>query len=245
MNDPHVAVMKYRLVVADSFEFRDPPDVEVDVPQFGGRLSKGLLTLEPRQHFAAESEVKPIADAFVLAWEIDDGLRYDRPRFHFGFERSEIIDRHPTPGALVGHIHAFSTFTGTLTSIALAYPIFPHDFVITPEVKKLWDRFSKYLAGGESLPNMAYCCLTLLEGKKGGRKAAATKYQIQYAVLDKLGELSSERGDNLTARKITPRTSPFSEKERNWTESAIKTIIRHLATRSAGTRLTMADLPPL
>ncbi len=67
MNDPHVAALIYRLTVPKSLEFQDPPDKEIDTPEFTGRLSKGLLTLEPREHFETESQVKPMADAYVLS----------------------------------------------------------------------------------------------------------------------------------------------------------------------------------
>jgi hypothetical protein len=64
----------------------------------------------------------------------------------------------------------------------------------------------------DPLLGMAYACLTLLE--KGNRKLAAKHYAIHNDVLRKLGELTSTRGDNATARKISDRTTPLSERER-------------------------------
>lgn len=244
MNDPHVAALKYKIEVYKPYKFHDPADVKIDTQEFGGELSKGMLTLEPRQHFATEVEVRPSADAFVLAWEVDAGLRHGCHWLHFCFEKSEIIDRQPTPGALEGRSHGRATVTGLLTATLSAYPNPPQCFVASPEVKKLWDRYCRFLAGKESLQSTAFWCLTLLQ-EQVGRKSAANKYRIGRTVMNNLARLSTERGDSLTARKVTRNQTPLAEKERDWMESAIRAIIRHIATQSAGGRLIMADLPPL
>jgi hypothetical protein len=44
MNDPHVVSLKYRLVETGFIKFDDPPDVDIDTPDFRGSLSKGVLT---------------------------------------------------------------------------------------------------------------------------------------------------------------------------------------------------------
>jgi hypothetical protein len=85
MNDPHVAALRYRLTVDESLEFRNPPDLQINTTEFTGHLSKEVLTLVPKKHFKNESEIKPIADSFIVAWEIDAGLRYG-PKIHFHFD---------------------------------------------------------------------------------------------------------------------------------------------------------------
>ncbi len=93
---------------------------------------------------------------------------------------------------------------------------------------------------------MAYYCLSFLEGnEKDKRKKAEKCYDIDFAVLDKLGELTSARGDQTTARKASQSTSPLSASESNWIDATIKAIIKHLATRQPGQTLKMSDLPPL
>ena len=248
MNDPHVATLKYRLVVDEPLQFHDPPDVEISTLDFTGRLSGGSLRLEPRGHFETESEVRPLADAYVAAWEIDAGLRCG-PKFHFLFEGSEIVDRQPTPGTiavtLADSLSHTSVDSLSVTVTLSAYPNPPQAFVVTPEVEILWARYCQYVANREPLTGMAYFNYTVIKATAGSIRNAAQHFGIQEKVLKRLGELSSERGDNLIARKVTPRRKPLSQIEKNWVECAIKAIIRQLATRQSGTRLMMSDLPPL
>ncbi len=116
MNDPHVASLQYRAIVEPPYEFQDPPDLGIASPDFEGTLSNGLLTLKHKSHFSTEAEVKPIADNFVLAWQIDAGLCRNQPWLNFSFVRSDIVDGQPTPGA----IHAsIVENTAIVTSVAM------------------------------------------------------------------------------------------------------------------------------
>lgn len=122
------------------------------------------------------------------------------------------------------------------------YPAPPTGFKASPNVRTLWDRYQHYREGRESLPGMAYFCLTLLETMAGrqpedaakkrkisnARKKAAEKYHIDENVLAKLGDLSSARGDARTARKATAMARSHTPAEVAWTESAIRAIIHRV-----------------
>lgn len=245
MNDPHVVTLKYRVLETDSFEFQDPPDINIDTPYFRGRLSKYILILEPKEHYESEIQIRPIADKFLHSWEIAAGLQYGRPNFRIRFEGSQIMDRKPSQGEQSVHINSCLHSSGSLQAkpIYRAYPTPPEEFQVTPEVEVLWDRYCRFLDGKEPLLSMAYFCLTLLE--RGDRKQAALHYGIDSKVLNKLGELTSTRGDNTTARKLTVTTSQLSNIEQTWIESTIKAVIKHLATIKPGQILKMTDLPQL
>jgi hypothetical protein len=97
---------------------------------------------------------------------------------------------------------------------------------------------------------MAYACLTFLQAIAGGRKQAAQQLKIHEDVLERLGELTSKRGDPRTARKferyITP--SPLTHAEIVWVEAAIKAIIRRVGEREAIDtlpKINIGDLPEL
>ena len=98
---------------------------------------------------------------------------------------------------------------------------------------------------------MAYFCLTVLEiatgSKRDKRRKAAAKYRIEPAVLKKLRELSSDRGDPRRARKMpTPATPPLSGTEEAWIHAAIKQLILRVGDQRNVLDLptiTMADLP--
>jgi hypothetical protein len=110
-------------------------------------------------------------------------------------------------------------------------------------------RYHGYRDGREPLLSMAYFCLTVLEANAGGRSAAARKYRIDKAVLHKLGELTSRRGDLATARKATAGVAaPLTGPETAWLEVAVKTLIWRLGDTGDTTKLpsiTLAELPIL
>ena len=101
---------------------------------------------------------------------------------------------------------------------------------------------------------MAFFCLTVLEESTGGghnkRQQAAQRYGIDADVLAKLGELTSELGDERTARKFKSGGRPHSDAEKAWIIAVVKMIIRrageyaHDPTAPRET-VTMTDLPPL
>jgi hypothetical protein len=250
MNDPHVVSLTYRLVETEFIKFNDPPDVQIDTPDFQGRLSKDMLKLEPKEHFASEAEVRPIADDFVRGWEIAAGLATGRPVFDFRFEGSHVEDREPAPGTRSIHISDHMQMSGTVKveKISPAYPDPPEDFHLTPEVEMLWNRYCRFIEGGELFLSMGYFCLTFLENRFTGsdkRRQAASGYGIDIDVLNKLGELTSTRGDDATARKAAGVPTPLSGREEAWINEAIKAIIKQLAIVQTGQILRMSDLPPL
>jgi hypothetical protein len=98
---------------------------------------------------------------------------------------------------------------------------------------------------------MAYFCLTVVESAAGGRNRrtnAAKTFGISQNVLDKLGDLTTNRGDREIARKAHLNLQPVKGAERAWIEATIKQLILRLCDgpqRSHRKQLTMADLPPL
>ena len=96
-------------------------------------------------------------------------------------------------------------------------PILP--FEATPLVELLWNRYKEYREGRSQLLAMGYFCLTALESygmpAKGRRQHVAATYNIDKAVLDTLGRLTSEHGDEITARKL-PSKNPLTPQGREW-----------------------------
>jgi hypothetical protein len=103
---------------------------------------------------------------------------------------------------------------------------------------------------------MAYFCLTLLKNRARGKKReklnnAAKKYAIQPDVLKKLGKLSSEKGDEETARKVSSSNlDALTIKEIAWINAVIKMFIRRIGEyeydpTASLSMIKMADLPPL
>lgn len=237
--DPHVVSLAYRLSLSDQVEFRNPPPVDINTPDFAGRLADGILTLEPKTHFSTVEDVRPLSDAFVRAWEIAADLTYNWPVFRFAFDGASISDASTD---VVVSTHTSFADAATRFNLKVGgdrYPTPPSSYQITPEIEAIWKRYIGYLQRREPLLTMAYFCLTLLE--RGNRHAAAKKHSIEIDILNTLGELTSTRGDQVTARKMIARTTPLSPEEQRWVEAAMRAIIQHLTFDQTKT-LRMTDI---
>ena len=97
---------------------------------------------------------------------------------------------------------------------------------------------------------MAYAVVTLVEAIAGGRKAAASTFQISDRVLRTIRHLASTKGDAETLRKFEAgmRLDPLTGAESSWLEAAIRRVVRRMGEHAAGVplvRITMDDLPKL
>jgi hypothetical protein len=128
-------------------------------------------------------------------------------------------------------------------------------------------RWVRYVKQGEPLLAAAYWALTMLEAAPGvatpvmrragnptrrpskKRLNASAFFNIDYDVLDNVGELVSTRGGDDEGRKAEGRSAPLSPAEKEWVKAAFRAIVRRVAEweRHQGPPprpLTMKDLPP-
>lgn len=218
-------------------------------------LDEGRLTITPKGHFATIEEARANIEPFLRAWELDVALRTGPGWLTFAYENAEVIDRDPpTDGhyvmALSAGAHLVVGGSAGLHVTRARYPVPPAYFLATPDVETMWQRFDGYMKGREPLLGMAYFCLTVAETLHGGRKAAGKALAIEQAILRKLGELSTNAGDGVTARKRRPESTkqPITAREIQWIEDATKALIHRTGQFAAGASLlplTMADLPTL
>jgi hypothetical protein len=124
--------------------------------------------------------------------------------------------------------------------------------MISPDVETLWYRYEGYVQGRELLLGMAFACLTFLEAQVRGRANVAKTYAIDVAILSKLGDFTTNLGDERTARKFHGRSArrPSAPQEAAWIDAAIRMIIRRVGEYAADPtaslpELSMSDLPPL
>lgn len=128
------------------------------------------------------------------------------------------------------------------------YPDPPDKFRLSPDARTLWDRYEGYEEEREPLFSMGYACLEFLEGRAGGRRGVAARYNIESEVLDDLGRLTSTRGSSDVARKPSASQREATPEERKWIEESIRKIIRQVGISDADhdpEELTKGDLPPL
>lgn len=264
MRDPHVESLRYRLKTSETTIYKNPPAVKFTRNEFECHLNDGVLTCHMREHYPTVGEARRVVGDFLRSWEIKTALELGRGEMRFQFEDSHVIDRNPPPPGSSEFVHVSASgvmkFTGSAISelriTRSKYPDPPTFFTVTPDVETLWQRYNNYLDGKELLLSMANFCLTLVEnkagkkGKKGKRDSAADLFEIDKPILKMLGNLTANRGDSMTARKVPEKGDliPLSGKEIEWIKAAVKIIIRRMgehANIQSAQRITMKDLPKM
>jgi hypothetical protein len=253
MRDPHVESLTYRLAPDATWEYVNAPRLEGEIDEFRFDLENGTLALHMKKHFASVEEARASATGFLFVWEVDAALRHGRGAIRFIFQDAQLVDRiPPPPGTLEAHVTgtALVVTAGEVTVriTSAAYPGPPSNMKSTPDLESLWLRYDGYRAKREPLSTMAYFCLTVLETAAGNRSQASKQFNIEFEVLKKIGELTANRGDRATARKMHANLAPYTPLEIGWIEEAIKLTIRRVAEIAAGAtcaKMTMKDLPAL
>ena len=212
-----------------------------------------------KDHFATERDARDAVAGYIRAWELDATLVHGPNAFRLRFDRSDIEDKHPNPDAKHergGPIAGRGTpicAVGTLaeaqgTVFPPTYPKPPSTGLErSPDVERMLDRYVGYREGKEPLTSMAYFCLTILQGKDG-RAGAAARYGISKQILRRLSMLSSTKG-GFGARKAEGVRQDLTQRERQFLEAAVKTMIHRAAEVAYDpddrlTEITMHDLPP-
>ncbi len=256
MRDPHVESLLYSVASEAGTEYVNPEPLAFENALGHGRIDGGQLRIEPAEHFGDGDEARAAIEPFLKAWEIEADLLANPGTIRFRFKNAHVIDRDPPPPGSPITLHArgggIATAVGTLTVTISrrSYPQPPRAFRVTTEVEIAFRRWRAYLAGSEPLQGMAYFVLTLLESQAGSRRDAATVFGVDPAILSKIGELSSTRGNAATARKIGRRMQlhDLSGPEKAWLEEAIRRLIHRLGEHASGVAqipITLKDLPLL
>jgi hypothetical protein len=262
VRDPHVQAIHYNISSGEGVSYVDPEPMSFSNHLGTFDLSDGKLRIVPSEHFPDERSACRAIEPFLEEWKIYVHLLRKVEMLRFEFDRVELIDRAPPP--LPGQARVFNpsiaefAMAGSSASCNLTcrkYPEPPAAFHATTEVQHAYRRWLEYRSGKEPLQSMAYFVLTRLEtvtsAKKERRMCAARLFQIDTKVLDKIGELSSERGDERTARKAPNPGEQFRElrgAEKQWLEEAIPRVILRLGEQALGISLapiSLGDLPRL
>ncbi len=263
MNDPHVKALIYRINHGDTIDYSKAERLERDEPEFRLTVEDRNARFEFKEHFGTEERAREAIGHYIRNWEFDATLKFGRPdSFRLEFVKAEIIDRNPLPGSVrvAGKLEIRGFGSSKLTLSVSEYPAPPTDIALSPEAETMYHRYMVYRQRREPLTGMAYFCLSMLEDPPAGssrerkingnkRKVAAKKYRIDANVLNKIGELSSERG-GVDARKREGTDLPLSSAERNFLDRAVKAIIRRVAEWEHAPsnnlpELSWSDLPPL
>lgn len=256
MRDPHVETLFYRLETDKNTTYNNPPPITYEAEDFSVQLKNELLKVALKRHFPTVEEARYEIEKFLRAWELDAALERGLGEFELKYVNSEVIDRNPYQKRhsrtvpISAHGKAYASAKAEIGVARGSYPNPPKYFRVSPNVETLWQRFHGYQKGNEPLLSMAYFCLTVVESFGGGRKKSASRFGVSADVLNKLGEITSTRGDRASARKLgrDSQLGPILDAERAWVECAIKIIIRRVAEVEQHNSLPiigMKDLPNL
>jgi hypothetical protein len=211
------------------------------------QLSDNKLTCKMKGHFASPENARAVVEPVLRAWEVATDLQRSRGELRFSFVGADIIDEH---GVVVCPVSAPSGTSARMDPLPITRTEYPEppsgSFRLNAEARTILHRYEGYLEQREPLQAMAYFCLTVLEGKgHHKRRNAADKYNIDIAVLDMIGNLTTEHGDDLNARKASA-ARPLTPAQQTWLEAAVKKLILQLATSEAErSKLEMSNLPNL
>lgn len=227
-------------------------DAVGSVDEFQVTLSAGKATVEMLVDYSTVDMARSVVDPYLRAWEIQSFLRHVAKHddfqlpIAFEFDRADIAN--PIPGQdVVFNVPMARGF------FYHANPSPPEEFIASTDVRRMWLRWQEYQAGRESLPSMAYFCLTVVEASVGGsrqrqRQRAAAHFNVSLEVLNKVGDLVSEVGEEHELRKAHAREKrPYSPEERKWIELVALALMRRLGEvayrKATGIRLEMHFAP--
>jgi len=208
--DPHVKklLLRYELQPNEKETFNNPPPIEFEREELTGELVDNVLTCEMKDHYSTVGSAHQKIEDFLRAWEIDAALQHSRIIFKFVYLNAELIDG-PKQITISGPNRASKTFTLTVNPAPpiCNYPEPPTLFNADPDVETLWYRYELYKKQREELLPMAYFCISFVKYSFGKIDKASKSLNISNSVLEKIKDISSNRGDHKTARKITKQAA--------------------------------------
>jgi len=263
MNDPKVIALLYTVEPAKAgrYDKADPLRYSCS-PEFDLTVEDKIARFEFRKFYAYASEAREAVEPFIQHWEFQTSMRVRSDGFMLRYKEAEIVDRNPLPPEqkpASQKARARAVFSSNFSVRAEATVVSPHYpsppasgsvDLDDPCVVKMKSRYEKYSLGRTTLPDAVNICLTSLEEKYKGRSAAAKAIGVSEKILNKIGDLGSNKGGMDEARKAVGTDKDFTDQERRFLKEALKKIIIRTAQVAADDsqrhpQITMADLPKL
>ena len=240
MNDPHVAALLYNVEHKPSVDYQPTARLAHEEAKFRVTITHKEVRFELKDHHATEESARRVVDQYIRLWEFSAGIANGPGTFTLKFKKAEIVDRKPTPGVIEPTAVGWHFTAGScvITISRPDYPPTPSGIELSPNVQTMYDRLMNYRAEKEPLPSVANFCLTVLEHeashlgqreKESRRQAAARIYSIDFAVLDKIGNLTANKGGPTAARKADGVHHNLTDREIRFLEKAVQKIILRAA----------------
>lgn len=241
MRDPHVEAIYFSVGSSEDISYENPDPLEFCNHLGAFILKEGVLKVIPAEHFRSGADANMALEGFLRSWEIEADIKRNVGMIRFSYTRADVIDRDPPPIGEPQFIHAegFATVTvscsASLHLVASRYPEPPERFSATEYAQHAYRRWMNFHTGREPLQAMAYFVLTLFQKPIGTRADACRHFMVDRDVLNRIGELCSNRGDIMTARKVDSLTfQELSDIEKKWLETAVKRLIHRMGEQASG-----------
>lgn len=253
MSDHRVIALFYKILPDPSVDYREAEPCDYEEDNFSVQIKKEQVCFTMKAHYTTVEKAREAVRDYIQRWEVDVSLplQGEPSAFKLAYEGAQIENQKIGLRKMAVMDPLFSM----RTVHSKRYPPRPSAGLrITPDVQRMFDRFTAYRSGRELLPAMAYFCLTVLEKSTGEqqqrRQAAAEKYGIDFAVLDKIGSLSTRAGGQ-QARKASGISRELTSSETRFLEKAMAALIRRAAevardpTNKGRDEIKLSDLPEL
>ena len=251
MNDPHVVALLYRIEHSESIDWSKAGPLFQEEPQFKLSVEDKAVRFDLHDHYATEEEAQETIGEYIRVWEFDAQLRRGRDCFRLVFEKSQIIDRSPTPGAvrLSGRFSAIVTASAKPTVLPTEYPAPPSNVTLSHDAELMHGQYIEYRRGRAKLAAVANFCLTVLQKNGKGQKGAAARYRIEKSVLRKIGYLTAKKGGSESS-KADGMATAFTPQDRHFLKRATQAMIRRVAEeahapKTGRSTISLSDLPSL
>ena len=262
MNSPHVVALYYTVEHEKSVAYQNASPLSHETPEFHLTLEDKNARFDLKVHYADEEEARRAIEPFIRCWEFETGLRRGPGQLKLRYEKAVVVDRNPSPPTSqstsgIRKLRATvrlptPTISARITLVSPRYPSPPSECTIDPDdpdVATMYHRYERYRLGREPLVGMAYFCLTVLEYRfqRDRRNCAAKRFRIDRGVLNKIGELTGNKG-GAEARKASGIADDLIKEEERFLKQAIVEIIFRAAQVAADENqklraITLSDLP--
>jgi hypothetical protein len=100
MNDPHVVALFYKIKHVDDVDYDRAPPLTHSQAAFEVHIERDQAEVRMKDHYATVDSARAMIEPFFRAWELSAALRRGLGELEFQYDRANVIDRSPLPGAL-------------------------------------------------------------------------------------------------------------------------------------------------
>jgi hypothetical protein len=237
LNDPHVEALIYVIEHDKSVSYEKAAPLEEEYALFCLKIKDDKARFDLKEHYSVEQEARAAVLPFIEQWEFEASLAIGPDQFTLRFERSQIVDRHHTPGVHPVSASAtswhFNVSSPTVT-VSRQYPRPTSGDrldISNKHVQRMFRLYESYRRG-RGLPVIAYLCYEEFAKLGASVKNAADRRQISLKLVEELRKIVNKKGGD-QARHADGIDHPLSQYETQLLEKTVTAMIVRAARVAA------------